>query len=131
MDNLDGFQKLVSMSLAKTVLFGRDRDLSRLVEIFVIISDFCGFLNFFLDLVYILCFKIGFKMGKKCGKFKFFSKNLDKNLDYLEKAWLSRFISIVSISLDDLDKNLDTAKSRLKSLDFKNLDQEKKILVST
>ena len=64
-------------------------------------------------------------MGKKCGKFKFFSKSLDKNLDYLEKAWLSRFISIVSISLDDLDRNLDTAKSRLKSLDFKNLDREK------
>jgi hypothetical protein len=65
-------------------------------------------------------------MGIKCGKFKFFSKSLNKNLDYLEKAWLSRFISIVSISLDDLDKNLDTAKSRLKSLDFKNLDREKK-----
>ena len=64
-------------------------------------------------------------MGKKCGKFKFFSKSLDKNLYYLEKAWLSRFISIVSISLDNLDKNLDTAKSRLKSLDFKNLDQDK------
>jgi hypothetical protein len=44
--NLD----LVSMSLAKTVLFGQDQDLSRLVEIFVIICDFCGFLNFFLDL---------------------------------------------------------------------------------
>jgi hypothetical protein len=44
--NLD----LVSMSLAKTVLFGRDRDFSRLIEIFVIISDFCGFLDFFLDL---------------------------------------------------------------------------------
>ncbi len=44
--NLD----LVSMSLAKTVLFGRDRDLSRLVKIFVIISDFCRFLDFFLDL---------------------------------------------------------------------------------
>jgi hypothetical protein len=58
-------------------------------------------------------------MGKKCGKF-------NTNLDFLEKAWLSRFISIVSISLDDLDKNLDTAKSRLKSLDFKNLDREKK-----
>ncbi len=57
-------------------------------------------------------------MSKKCGKFK--------NLDYLEKAWLSRFISIVSISLDDLDKNLDTAKSRLKSLNFENLDREKK-----
>ena len=64
-------------------------------------------------------------MGKKCGKFKFFSKNLDKNLDYLEKAWLSRFILIVLISLDDLDKNLDTAKSQLKSLDFKNLDRDK------
>ncbi len=50
----------------------------------------------------------------------------NKNLDYLEKAWLSRFISIVSISLNNLDKNLDTAKSQLKSLDFKNLDREKK-----
>ncbi len=49
-----------------------------------------------------------------------------KNLDYLKKAWLSWFISIVSISLNDLDKNLDTAKSRLKSLDFKNLNREKK-----
>jgi hypothetical protein len=38
------------MSLAKTVLFGPDRDFLRLIEIFVIISDFCGFLNFFLDL---------------------------------------------------------------------------------
>ncbi len=65
-------------------------------------------------------------MGKKCGEFKFFSKRLNKNLDYLKKAWLSRFISIVLISLDDLDKNLDTAKSQLKSLDFKNLDREKK-----
>ncbi len=32
---------------------------------------------------------------------------------------------IVSISLDNLDKNLNTAKSRLKSLDFKNLDRDK------
>jgi hypothetical protein len=36
-------------------------------------------------------------------------------------------ISIYLDSLDDLDKNLDAAKSRLKSLDFKNLDQEKKV----
>ncbi len=41
---------------------------------------------------------------------------------YLEKSW---FVSKVSISLDDLDKNLDTARSRLKSLDFKNLDRDK------
>ncbi len=28
--------------------------------------------------------------------------------------------------LDNLDKNLDSTKSQLKSLDFKNLDREKK-----
>ena len=33
---------------------------------------------------------------------------------------------MVSISLNDLDKNLDSAKSWLKSLDFKNLDRAKK-----
>jgi hypothetical protein len=33
---------------------------------------------------------------------------------------------MVFISLNDLDKNLNTAKSRLKSLNFKNLDREKK-----
>ncbi len=56
-EKLDSFKKLarrsryldlVSMSLAKTVLFGWDQDFSRLIEIFVIISDFCGFLNFFM-----------------------------------------------------------------------------------
>ncbi len=31
---------------------------------------------------------------------------------------------MVLISLDDLDKNLNTAKSRLKSLDLENLDRE-------
>ena len=50
------------------------------------------------------------------------SKKLSKMSRNLDK---SRFVSIVSISLDDLDKNLDTAKSRLKSLDFKNLDRDK------
>jgi hypothetical protein len=33
---------------------------------------------------------------------------------------------MVLISLKDLDKNLNAAKSRLKSLNFKNLDREKK-----
>jgi len=33
--------------------------------------------------------------------------------------------------LDNFDKNLEATKSQLKSLDFKNLDQEKKILVWT
>ena len=41
---------LVSTGIAKTVLLDRDRDLSRLIEILVIFCDFCGFLDFFLDL---------------------------------------------------------------------------------
>ncbi len=36
-------------------------------------------------------------------------------------------ILTVSIYLDSLDKNLNAAKSQLKSLDFKNLDREKKV----
>jgi hypothetical protein len=61
MDNLDGFQKLVStiektqsrsrfldlvlMSLAKTILFGRDQDFLRLVKTFVIFLDFSIFFS--------------------------------------------------------------------------------------
>jgi hypothetical protein len=47
---------------------------------------------------------------------------ISKNHGYLD---LSRFVSIVSIGLDDLDKYLKEDKSRLKNLDFKNLDREK------
>ncbi len=36
-----------------------------------------------------------------------------------------RQISTISTRLNNLDKNLDVSKSWLKSLDFKNLDQEK------
>ncbi len=32
---------------------------------------------------------------------------------------------MVSINLNDLDKNIDAAKSQFKSLDFKNLNWEK------
>jgi hypothetical protein len=44
----------------------------------------------------------------------------------LEKSRKSRFVSTISICLDDLDKYLDKDKSRRKNLDFKNLDREKK-----
>ena len=43
----------------------------------------------------------------------------------LEKSQKSRFVSTISICLDDLDKYLDEDKSRPKNLDFKNLDQDK------
>ena len=44
----------------------------------------------------------------------------------LDKSRKSRFVSTISICLDDLDKYLDEDKSRPKNLDFKNLDREKK-----
>ncbi len=40
----------------------------------------------------------------------------------LDASWQ---ISTISMCLDNLDKNIDTSKSRLKSLDFKNLNREK------
>ncbi len=60
-------------------------------------------------------------MGKKCGEIQIFWKSLDKNLNFLKKSWLSQFISMVSISLDNLEQNLNAAKSQLKSLDWKVL----------
>jgi hypothetical protein len=56
------------------------------------------------------------------------SRYLDKSQDIsinLEKSRQISKISTVSIYLDSLDKNLNTAKSRLISLDFKNLDRDK------
>jgi hypothetical protein len=87
------------MSLAKTGLFGRDRDFLRQIKIFVIISDFCGFLNFFLDLdwqimdfykyldrdfnsqLYLFTFcasKLASKWAKSAGNSNFFPKVLTK-----------------------------------------------------
>jgi hypothetical protein len=42
---------------------------------------------------------------------------------YLDKSWK---VSTNLKNLDSLDENLDAAKSQLKSLDFKNLDEKKK-----
>ncbi len=58
------------------------------------------------------------------------SRYLDKSQKVstnLEKPQKISKILTVSIYLDSLDKNLDTAESRLKSLDFKNLNREIKI----
>ncbi len=98
------------MRSAKTVFFSQDRDFSRLIEIFVIISDFCGYLDFFLDLdreildfysqPYLFTFcasKLASKWAKSAGNSIFFQKvwtnldlsrqNLDlsrQNLDFLQ-----------------------------------------------
>ncbi len=56
--------------------------------------------------------------------------DLDRR-ENLEKSQQISKISTVSICLDDLDKYLDEDKSRLKNLNFKNLNQEKKKLIST
>jgi len=66
-DNLDSLKKLVStieisrsrlryldlvsMSIAKTLLFGRDQDFSRLIETSVILAYFCVLLDYFSILI--------------------------------------------------------------------------------
>ncbi len=54
------------------------------------------------------------------------SRKISKNLESLDLSRRSRFVSTISICLDNLDKYLDKDKSRPKNLDFKNLDREKK-----
>ncbi len=49
----------------------------------------------------------------------------------LDRDSQSRTVEKILIYLDNLDKNLDAAKSRLKSLNFKNLVQEKKVDLHT
>jgi hypothetical protein len=101
------------MRSAKTVFFSQDRDFLRLIKIFVIISDFCGFLDFFLNLdreildiykyldrdfssqPYLFTFcasKLASKWAKSAGNSNFFQKvstNLDKISIYLDKILIS------------------------------------------
>ncbi len=129
------------MRSAKTIFFSQDRDFSRLIEIFVIISDFSGFLDFFLDLdreildfykyldrdfssqPYLFTFcasKLASKWAKSAGNSKKFQKvltNLDlsrQNLDFLQ---ISRFVSICL----DWSRFVSTILIYLDDLD-KNLD---------
>ncbi len=55
-----------------------------------------------------------------------------KGLDNVEISWQISTVSWQSQHVStNLDKHLNASKSRLKSLDFKNLDREKKKLIST
>ncbi len=120
---------------------GRDRDFSILswhqwpdqkvsIEIkkFVEIWKFRHFLTVCLHLDFcifssrlFIIFRL--KRPRQCWDF---STNLDwvsTNLNNLNASWQ---ILTIWTCLDNLDKNLDVSKSRLKSLNFKNLDWEKK-----
>ncbi len=65
--------------------------------------------------------KLASKWAKSVGNSNFFQKSRQK-LRNLKKSRCILKVLIVSISLDDLNTYLDTAKSQLKSLNFKNLD---------
>ncbi len=171
MDNLDAFQKLVStieISWFSLDELSQDRTFwsrSRFFKTNRDFCDFCGFLNFCLDLdreitwfftyldrdIYFNCRNlwkvVGEAQGKqrkvkvkplpttfhRCLKSKISWSRLKKSRFISTKSWfiskksrLPSNISKISICLDNLDKNLDTSESRLKSLDFKNLDRDKK-----
>jgi hypothetical protein len=53
------------------------------------------------------------------------SRKFSINLESLDLSRRSRFVSTISICLNDLDKYLDEDKSWPKNLDFKNLDRDK------
>jgi hypothetical protein len=104
MDNLDGFQKLVSIEIEK----------------FVEIWKFWRFSTVCLDL------------DREVHGFLYFLVEISQQISTASRqiSTASRQISTasrqISTNLDNLDKNLDATKSGLKSLNFKNLDREKK-----
>ena len=130
---------LVSMAICMSSTSWLRSRLIQTCKKFVIACDFCGFLDYFLDLnweiawfftnlnqdIYFNCRNLWKVVGEAQGKqrkvkvkpspttFHILSwQNLDlswKNLNYLQISQKSRFVSKVSIYPDDLDKNLDTA----------------------
>ncbi len=70
-----------------------------------------------------LCQEI-LKILNKSRKSRFVS-TISICLDDLDLSRRSRFASTISICLDDLDKYLDKDKSRPKNLNFKNLERDK------
>ena len=129
-ENLDGFQKLVSTieisrsrsryldlvstGIAKTVLLDRDRDLSRLIEILVIFCDFCGFLDFFLDLdreiVYFYKY-LDRDFSSQPYLFTFCASKLASK--WAKSAGNSNFFQKVSTNLDLSRQNLDLSRQNL------------------
>ncbi len=115
-----------------------DQKVSIEIEKFVKIWKFWGFSTVCLDLdrevrgfLYFLV-----KISQSVKNFYHFQTQKASTMSrFLDKSWLrldkSRKSWRVSTNLNNLNKNLDASKSRLKNLDFKNLNREKKKLIST
>ncbi len=117
MDNLDGFQKLVSTinkswsrsrfldlvstSMSRPKSHDPDREICRDLKILA-----------FLDSLS--------RSQSRSAWILYFLVEISRQI-----STASRQISTISMCLDNLDKNLDATKSRLKSLDLKNLDRDK------
>ncbi len=130
MDNLNGFQKLVSTieksgsrsrfldlvstSMSRPKSLDRDREIRRDLKILAFLDSLSQSGS---RSAWIFVFsRRDFSTNLDC-----ISTNLDCVLTNLNKSRQSRQILTISMCLD----NLDATKSGLKSLDFKNLDRDK------
>ncbi len=106
----------VSTSMSRPKSLHRDREIRRDLKILAFLDSLFGSR---LRSAWILIFS--------CWDFSirrdFSSFSDSKGLDNVE---ISQQILTISTRLDNLDKNLDASKSWVKSLNFKNLDREKK-----
>jgi hypothetical protein len=145
MDNLDGFQKLVSTieksrsrsrfldlvstSMSRPKSLDRDWEICRDLKILAFLDSLSRSRS---RSAWIFVFsRRDFSIRRD---FSSFSDS--KGLNNVEISWqistasrqistASRQISTISMCLDNLDKNLNATMSRLKSLDCKNLDRDK------
>jgi hypothetical protein len=143
-ENLDSVKKLVSTTMSRPKSLDRDREIRRDLK-------FSAFLDSLSRSrprsAWIFVFSrrdFSIRRDFRPRQCRDFSTNLNcvltnldcvstnlENLDVSRQILTISTISTISTRLDNLDKNLDASKSRLKNLDFKNLDRKKKKLIST
>ncbi len=136
MDNLDGFQKLVStIEISRSRLrnldfvlthpkspksLDRDREICRDMTFLANLDSFSRSRTRVSQ-----CYHSSRSRFLNLSRFLSLKSRVSINLESLDLSPRSRFVSTISICLDDLDKYLDEDKSRPKNLDFKNLDRDK------
>jgi hypothetical protein len=149
MDNLDGFQKLVSTieksrsrsrfldlvltSMSRPKSLDRDWEIRRDLKILAFLDSLSRSRSAWIFVFSRRDFSTNLDKSRQIltnlDKSRQISTNLDKSRQIstnLDKSRQILTISTILTCLDNLDKNLDATKSRLKSLDLKNLDREKK-----